>query len=227
MAGFQIGSLATTQVVQPLYTAETWATITPSALAALQTVGFAQLGVVLAVNAASSRTREAHIINVVTMALTALIYVVLPVKPLYINLPFVSTLFAVAVANLVNYLQLPKDELKVEPQNNEKMASAFHNATQVMKAGSGVGSLVVAYSFTQAVRPSIISTVYFFQVGLNLLASAVIGMRTGRTPMAADTVLLAGASLCLARSNVALATAIAAAATLAAASSLRKASTRS
>lgn len=206
MAAFQLGSLVSTAVVQPLYTPETFASITPPFLAILQAVGFANIGLFFAVRAARERKTECYIANALTMVTTGLVYLVFPVKPPHINIPFVSTLFAVAAVNVSSLLRKPESGTEQFELNDGQISSVSHTAyllVQLTKVITGAAALVLGCGLLPTFTTSMIAQVYLLQVALNLLVSAALGARS-RVTLTPDAVFLAGTATCLLQSSTVL-----------------------
>lgn len=207
MAAFQLGSLVSTAVVQPLYTPETFASITPPLLAILQAVGFTNVGLFLAIRAARERKDECYLANALTMAATGLVYLVFPVKPPHINIPFVSTLLAVAAVNTSNLSRKPESSTQqselTDGQNPTSMSHSAYRLVQFTKVITGVGALVFGCALLPTFTTSMIGQVYLLQVALNLLVSAALAVQS-RVTLTADAVVLAGAAACLSQSSTVL-----------------------
>lgn len=202
MAAFQLGSLVTSAVVQPLYTPQTFASITPPLLAILQAVGFANVGVFYAVRASRDNKRDCFLANAITMAATALVYIAFPVKPPHINVPFVSTLLIVAAVNAASLLRSEETKGKkaqlADVQTASSGAPVAYGLVQLIKFATGGGAFLVGSALFPAFTPSVIGQVYLLQVALNLSVSAALAMRN-RVPTTSDIFVLAGTSLCLGR----------------------------
>lgn len=202
MAAFQVGSIFTSSIIQPLYTEQTFASITPPVIDILQAVGFSNLGLICALYTARGMHRECLILNAITMAMTGAVYVNFPVKPPHVNIPFVATLFGVAVVNLFNLIGVSSVKREHKFQMKERF-SLWYNLSQYLKGAIGTGALLLGSGVIARVATPPIAQVYWLQVALNLLVSAVIGDRV-QLSWKADALLMVGIAVCLLRSNVTL-----------------------
>lgn len=96
MAAFQLGSLISPELVKPLYTPAVYASLSPSLLSLLRTVGLANISLTIALRKTPPPT---HLLNALSLSVTPIIYLLFPVKPLYITAPFCATLLVLATLN--------------------------------------------------------------------------------------------------------------------------------
>lgn len=204
MAAFQLGSMVTPAVVEPLYTADAYVSITAPMLAILQAVGFTNVGLFFGVRATRENKRDCYFTNAITMAATAMVYLVFRVKPPQVNIPFTCTLLVVAAVNAASLLRNENFDGNASDLGRQRRilspALVVHNSVQVVKLIVGVLTFMLGCCLFPALSPPVIGQVYLLQVSLNLIVSAVLAVRN-RMSNKSDVVVLAGLSTCLSQSS--------------------------
>lgn len=175
MAGFQLSSIATRALVQPLYTKATWATMSPTALSKLTAVGFSNLLMHEMVRNAKDKPAHCQVANAITMFGTGIIYTVLRVKSPIINIPFVGSLFAIGVVNVVNFVRGSRTP-KPKPAPPKNLRFPLIPFASIMTGISALPFLSHLAPFTAPIHRLIISRVYLSQLAMNTIAAGIIGL---------------------------------------------------
>ena len=177
MAVVELSTIATNLIIQPMYIPAQCATVTPVILQQIQAVGLANLNLFTAIQMASSQTKLKHLVNFIIMTLTGLIYLVLPVKPLWFVIPFTSSLFILAVLNAWEELKNQNVDTK------QPFTSTFGLFTQAFKFLAASATLFFAFGLNGIPTPTMMSQVYLMQISLNIIASSFVSLRGKTTPI--------------------------------------------
>lgn len=217
MAVFQLGAFITPAAIQPFYTPELFATFDEPTLSLIRSIGLTNLLSIAHISRTTTdRFREAATFNAVTLLGTAALYIAIPIKPISIAIPFISSLVFAGGTNVFDLLRTPSvsDTTSIPPQASTCISR--HGITKILTAVAATvsgGYAVAAFAGGAAVP-----TVYLGQLALNAAMWAWGDGRLSsrktqfRRTAVVKAVLLAGIAACVGQYDTQVAGGIAAAA---------------
>lgn len=205
MAFFQVGTIATPELVRPLYTSEVFAHLSPALLAALRTIGVANIALFFALRSNPQTKNVRRLIDMLTMSITGIIYTVFPMKPPLINVPFVGSLFILSALTVLRI-----GEVEERNANIYASVSIWSQIAHLGKLFVGILALLFVYWGQGDGISGIIGIVYWLQIAMVMSVWAFVSRGQPTTIVdIAGSLAIAVSSFRADSQNVAMASAIA------------------